>query len=137
MDGHPPDVCGGRPSDVCRMSDGRPLDFHRTSVGRSSDVRRTPLCLSAISPVPQDLGGLQVMFLREVLLLNLEDFQSIQWLGTKPGRSSVPQDSGGLLPLCAKLTHKNTGIHTVVYRHVRTFTDVYGQCFGPFSIVQT
>ena len=41
------------------------------------------------------------------------------------------------VPLCAKLTHENTGIHTVVYRHVRTFTDVYRQCFGPFSIVQT
>ena len=31
----------------------------------------------------------------------------------------------------------NTGIHAVVYRHVRTLTDVYGQCFRPFSIAQT
>merc|ERR1712110_411223 len=42
-----------------------------------------------------------------------------------------------VLPLCAKLTHKNTGIHTVVYRHVRTFTNVYGQCFGPFFFDRT
>ena len=42
-----------------------------------------------------------------------------------------------VLPLCAKLTCKNTSIHTIAYGHVRTFTDVYGQCFGPYSIVQT
>ena len=65
--------------------------------------------------------------------------QSLRPIGAMFEEQTVVQCSTlyAVVPLCAKLTYKNTDIHTVVYRHARTFADVYEQCFGAFLIVQT